>query len=95
MKKFLWFLVGMALIISVPVLLFNGESPPKGAAPQEANPKGVTTHEANQKEMPKQEVTTQGTASKESPPKGIETRKDQAQKPGAVSEKPIKGVPGK
>jgi hypothetical protein len=28
MKKFLWFLIGMAIIISIPIMLFNGRTPP-------------------------------------------------------------------
>lgn len=34
MKKFLWFLVGMALIISIPIMLFSQRTLPKKTAIQ-------------------------------------------------------------
>jgi hypothetical protein len=64
MKKFLWFLVGMAVIISIPIMLFSGRTPPE-----------------------------------KTPEKGIEIRRDQAPKPGPVSDMnpPVHGaaLPGK
>ena len=34
MKKFLWFLVGMAVIISIPIILFSPGTPPREAPPK-------------------------------------------------------------
>ena len=91
MKKFLWFLIGMAIIISIPVLLFNRETPPKRATPQGVTPQGVipkgTTPQGvapqgvTQQGVASQGVTSMGASSKEPLPKGKETRKDQGQKP--------------
>jgi hypothetical protein len=91
MKKFLWFLVGMAIIISIPILLFNREAPPKKATPQgvtsqSAIPKGETPQGATPQGVAPQGLTSTGAPSKEPLPKGIETRKDQGQKPGSVAD---------
>jgi hypothetical protein len=34
MKKLLWFLIGMAIIASIPVFLFNWEAPSKPSPPK-------------------------------------------------------------
>ena len=44
MKKFLWFLIGMALIIAIPLLLFSGGTSSKKTSPQDMG-KPVTVKE--------------------------------------------------
>jgi hypothetical protein len=41
MKKFLWFLVGMAVMISIPVLLFNRDTTNKGTSSRQPPAKGI------------------------------------------------------
>ena len=103
MKKFLWFLVGMAIIISVPILLFNREAPLKKVTPQSLTsqseiPKGTTTQGVPQQGVISQGATSTGVTSKEPLLKGKEIQKDQGQKPGSFTDlkgTSIKGDAGK
>ena len=85
MKKFLWFLVGMAIIISIPILLFNREAPLKGVPPQGATPQDVVPKGETPQGIAPQGVTSTRVPSKEPLPKGKEIQKDQGQKPGPVT----------
>lgn len=60
-KKFLWFLVGMAVIISIPIMLFG-----PGTAPREAPPKAVPQKEIKVRDNKEQKPEPAGDASKKS-----------------------------
>ncbi len=61
MKKFLWFLVGMAIIVSIPIMLFG-----PGTAPRKAPPKAVPQKEIEVRDSKGQKPESAGDTGKKS-----------------------------